>query len=94
MKPWHAAALALVVYLMIPPLDKDQHPNFDVPLSSYMQDSAYDTAAQCENAKAQLPKIRLNAAKKQPEMKNFWIGLADSTLGGLCVESNDPRLAK
>ena len=23
MKPWHAAALALVVYLMIPPLDKD-----------------------------------------------------------------------
>jgi mono/diheme cytochrome c family protein len=48
----HAAALALVGWYLMVPLNNAGQVDPHAPLSSWHQWSAYDTAAQCEAAKA------------------------------------------
>ena len=101
----HAAALTLLGwYLMIPPLNQNHRlpPDTSAPLSSWTQWSAYGSAAQCRDAKVKLAealsKGSMAAAKSQmkniPEYPGSFDLYAAKILRGLCVESNDPRLAK
>lgn len=84
-----AAAITLIGwYLMIPPLDKSNQPDFSVPLSSYMQASAYDTAAECESAKSNALENVSRSIKRKEKVD----GLSVSMAAGLCVEADDPRL--
>jgi hypothetical protein len=39
-------------------------------------------------------KTRLNAEKKEPEMKNFGLASLTVSQAAVCIESNDPTLAK
>ncbi len=96
MKLRHAAALALASigwYLMIPPLDNSQKPRTDLPLSQYWQDSSYDSARECEEAKLQLQRFHLDRSKKNVDhMHEFYYGMFESIAQGSCVASDDPRL--
>ena len=94
MKPCHAVALALVGwYLMIPPLDRDNKPETNIPLSEYWQHQAYDSAKECEASKTAYQRLYLDRWKKNlDKMGQYWQGMTESLLQGFCVESTDPRL--
>ncbi|MGO9266812.1 MAG: hypothetical protein ACLQBA_18355 [Candidatus Binataceae bacterium] len=93
----HAAALALVGwYLMIPPIGNDLQDfkkNLKTPLSTWIQDSAYDSAKDCEAAKDSLLEKRMskNESRFDPDSAARF---ALATAVGKCVSSDDPRLAK
>jgi hypothetical protein len=78
---------------MVQPFGADYKPK-DVPLSQYWQDSSYDTAAQCEAAKAAMPDNALRKAKTGAKMKDWWTAMAGAVLAGSCVATDDPRLAQ
>jgi hypothetical protein len=84
MRPCHAAALALVGwYLMIPPVDRDEHVHPDAPLSSWFLDQSYDTAAACEKEK----RADMNKVK---DVKDPWVRFA--AYSEKCIATDDPRL--
>jgi hypothetical protein len=91
---YHAAALALIGwYLLLPPVDTENNPRTDLPISEYRQVQSYDTARDCEAAKDKfLKEYRTNAEK--PGGREFWLGMDASVVEGLCVSSDDPRLGK
>jgi hypothetical protein len=80
----HAAALALVGwYLMIPPLDRDEHVQTNAPLSSWVNDQSYETAAACEQKKrADMDRVK--------DDKEPWVRFAASSVK--CIATDDPRL--
>ena len=88
----HITALALVGwYLMIPPL---QNPNGDpsgprnlrAPISEWDQMAAYDSAARCQRD------IAKYYVFPQPDGTNKPV--KPLVIGGLCISTDDPRLAK
>ena len=91
--PRHVVALALVGwYLMIPPLNDDNKPMTNLPLSSWWQHQAFDSAQECEDSK--LPYITKYGGnlKKESKVAAYWNGMIASVAQGLCIASDDPRL--
>ncbi len=93
MKPRHTAALALVGwYLMMPPLksanrdDPSGPRDLHAPFSQWDQVSAYDSAAKCERD------IGKNLAFPKPDGTTKPANI--SAIGGRCISTDDPRLAK
>ena len=94
MKPRHAAALALVGwYLMVPqiqsekqnligPFTESHEPDFP----NWHQVGSYDTAAECEAARAQLPATLIY---DHPVAKDT---LAVVAKFAQCIAPDDPRL--
>jgi hypothetical protein len=91
----HAVALASIGwYLMIPPVGKDFNDfkrRVNGPLSTWIQDSAYDSAKECESAKNSLLTDRIIKSKRSSEPDTA-ARFAVATAAGKCVASDDPRL--
>ncbi len=98
MKLYHVAALSLVGwYLMVPPWSGPDKFDEKAPLSKWDQDSAYDTAATCEQdrltnvytAGACVALMSATDSARATVRFNH-----DRFLAGRCVSSDDPCLAK
>jgi hypothetical protein len=86
MKPSHAAALTLVGwYLLAAPAG-----NSSAPLSTWIQEGAFDTAAECETTKLQAIETKCAASVPQKDCK----ALHDTMANSDCFATDDPRLAK
>jgi hypothetical protein len=92
----HAAALALVGwYLMVPPVSSPGKLNETAPLSKWSQDSAYDTAANCEQYRMTmaLTSGQFAAVFSKDERASATAKFnEDRFLDGHCVATEDPRL--
>ncbi|MGA2458365.1 MAG: hypothetical protein ABSF85_12420 [Terriglobales bacterium] len=98
MKPRHAAVLALVGwYLMV--LPKSGHTFFPVPVPWNAIQKSFDTAKECEEARAREPAVPLTdpalaasiarlAGQPQPSPK----AVPDPTSAFYCISSDDVRL--
>ncbi len=90
----HAAALALTGwYLVIPPAQNTEDPRVDAeaPLSQWQVESSYDTAAQCEAARAEARKpIRWPAEQGKFAKLDAYDNLAHEM--ATCIATDDPRL--
>ena len=86
MKPRHAVALALVGwYLLMPPLlENDKTPRSNAPLSQWIINQSFDTADLCEQ-------VRLASMRQAP---NPDPAVQERRKRSVCVETDDPRLAK
>jgi hypothetical protein len=97
-------AAAVGWYLMAPPFSRDTHePINDAPLSKWSFDSGYDSAAECQGAKAAKTKsLSAKFAKASPAPHNpfrMHSGTAElarflymQILSARCVATDDPRL--
>src|SRR5215469_8784673 len=107
MKSRHAAALALVGwYLLVPPhpsATSVQNYDLNAPLAQWGIFRAFDTAAECEEARADLIKPQPSPS----EMANIQLPPGTKLMTGKqledfieyqshaqCLSSDDPRLAK
>ena len=86
MKPHHAAALALVWYLLMAPTFRNPQTDFftidlNAPLSAWDFVSSYYSASDCELAERDL----VDTARLYPNVIAFY---------ALCVPSDDPRLTE
>ncbi len=98
MKLRHAAALALVGwFLMLAPRTSDSLPvtyDTSVPLNTWTRIGSYDTPAECDEGKKEVPAEILQAeAGRSEEQKK----LANETIVNLlkastCIATDDPRL--
>ena len=96
----HAAALALVVYLMVPPFKggpDSQNLNPEAPISKWQQLQSFDTAEACETFRDDQMRMLekcpgpqgANLPCPSPELTRFNLDLIQQ---GRCVSSDDPRL--
>jgi hypothetical protein len=91
MKPYHAAALALVGwYLMVPP-QSCKRANVDASFSVWKIYDSYDTAAQCRAARNDLQKLwGVDVLTLSEVLKR---SSADQAIKfAQCIASDDPRL--
>ena len=80
-------------YLMVAPSPNaakdDYSPDPDRPLATWHQQSAHDTASDCEEARRRI----LNFTRPPDMPADKWIRLTVRwTSGTLCIASDDPRL--
>jgi hypothetical protein len=101
MKPCHAALLAVVGwYLMVPPLAYDLPDLFSKPaepLAEWNQVAGYDTAKECESAKAEMASTAIKnehalGCGSTFETKNPKCYKEFTKEDARCIASDDPRL--
>jgi len=101
-KPRYAAALALVGwYLMTPPLIKGTHDTYTIyrsaPLSEWILQESYDSAAQCEDSRPGFvgaTRRVVISAGRCAETGPCNEPLLESATLAHCIASDDPRLKK
>jgi hypothetical protein len=83
--------IILMWFLIVPPLGKDGRPDKSVSLSDWAKASDYFSADECKrgqtvmaDAVASIPEVTADQRSKSQ----------GQILSGLCIASDDPRLAK
>jgi hypothetical protein len=89
----HAAALALVGwYLMYPPVTPAGKSLTDAPLTEWKSGASFDTAKDCETARAHMRKASKDLRNATPRGYQEGLDFAESIGDGQCVATDDPRL--